>query len=139
MKNKQKISDVMTRDPQTAYLAQPISEVYELLQNVGFHHVPVIDGDRIAGIISHTDILKLVYDVEGSDDRMLRTFMDHQFTLQDAMSDDVVTVHENDPLRTAAAALADGEIHSALVVDDEGKLVGIITSTDLIRTLIELL
>ncbi len=139
MKNRPLISDVMTREPLTAYLGQPISEVYELLEAVDFHHVPVVDGDRIAGIISHTDILKLVYDVEGTDDRMLRTFLDHQFTLEDAMSTNVVTVKEDDRLRTAADHLSGGAIHSVLVVDDDQTLVGIITSTDLIRVLVDLL
>jgi len=51
----------------------------------------------------------------------------------------VVTVKEDDRLRTAADHLSGGAIHSVLVVDDDQTLVGIITSTDLIRVLVDLL
>lgn len=139
MKHRPKIADVMTAEPETVHLGQPISDVYMLLQSRNFHHVPVVDGRTLVGIISATDILKLVYDVEGNDDRMLRSFLDHQFTIEDAMSIDLVTSHRDKPLRSVVDQLADGNIHSVLVVDDEGRLDGIITSTDLIRQLRQLL
>lgn len=129
----------MTAEPVTVYRSQPLSEVYELLQNNGFHHVPVVDGSKPVGMISSTDILKLVYDVEGSDDRMLRTMLDHQFTIDDAMSEDIVTVASTGKLREVVEVMSAGEIHSALILDNAGDLAGIVTSTDLIRTLGELL
>jgi len=139
MKNKPKLAEIMTSDPQTVSLGQPLSEAYTLLQNRSFHHVPVVDGNVAVGMISATDILKLVYDVDGSDDRMLRTFLDHQFTLEDAMTTELITVQVDDDLRTVVDHMASGAIHSVMVLDDDGKLVGIITSTDLIFQLGQLL
>ena len=139
MKHKPQLSDVMTSDPDTVHLGQPLSEAYVLLQSRDFHHVPVIDGSMPVGIISASDILRLVYDVDGTDDRMLRTFLDHQFTLEDAMSTDLRTVRHDEPLRKAVGHLAGGDVHSVLVLDDDGSLEGIITSTDLIQTLGELI
>lgn len=139
MKHKPQLSDVMTANPQTVHLGQPLSEVYDLLQNQDFHHVPVMDGDEPVGLISATDILKLVYDVEGNDDRMLRTMLDHQFTLEDAMSVNLLTVRIDGQLRDAVDHLSSGAVHSVLVLDAEGGLAGIVTSSDLIRQLGELL
>jgi CBS domain-containing protein len=139
VKHRPKITDVMTADPETVHVGQPLSEVYTLLRSRNFHHVPVVDGRKPVGIISATDISKLVYDVEGNDDRMLRTFLDHQFSIDDAMSVDLVTSHRDRPLRNVVDQMADGEIHSVLVLDDNGLLDGIITSTDLIRQLRDLL
>lgn len=139
MKHRPKLVDVMTTDPETVHVGQPLSEVYLLLQKRDFHHVPVLDGRAPVGLISATDILKLVYDVEGQDDRMLRTFLDHQFTIEDAMSTDLATARRDDDLRGVVDAMASGTIHSVLVVDDVGHLDGIVTSTDLIRQLGELL
>lgn len=139
MKHKPQLTDVMTRDPETIHLGQPLSEAYSLLQNRQYHHLPVVDGDKPVGMISSTDILKLVYDVESNDERMLRTMLDHQFTLDDAMSAALVTVRNGESLRKVANHLSDGDIHSVVVVNDDGRLEGIVTSSDLIRHLAELL
>ena len=125
----------MTLDPITVHRNQPLSEVYTLLQSKGFHHVPVVDGARPIGMISATDILKLVYDVESADDRMLRTMLDHQFTIEDAMTADIVKVSSTDGLRTVVDHMSTGTLHSVVVVDESGDLVGIVTSSDLIRQL----
>ena len=135
MKPKPRVDDVMTPDPDTVQVGQSLSEAYALLQDRSFHHVPVVDGSKPVGMISASDILRLVYDVDGTDDRMVRSFIDHQFTLQDAMSTDLLTVHRDDPLRKATTHMSGGDVHSVLVLDDEGCLDGIVTSTDLIRTL----
>lgn len=139
MKHKPKLSDVMSSTPTTVHIGQPISDVYTLFQARPFHHVPVVDGKRPVGLISSTDILKLVYDVEGHDERMLRTFLDHQFTLEDAMSTELVIAKSDEPLRVAVDHMSTGDVHSVLVTDDQGELVGIVTSTDLIRQLQEIL
>lgn len=139
MKNKPQLADVTTTNPETVQLGQPLSQVYDLLQDRNFHHVPVIDGNKPVGMISATDILKLVYDVEGHDDRMLRTMLDHQFTLEDAMSTELLTVASGGSLGTVVDYLSSGTAHSVLVVNNDGTLEGIVTTSDLIRQLGELL
>ncbi|MEQ8840239.1 MAG: CBS domain-containing protein [Acidimicrobiales bacterium] len=139
MKHKPQLSDVMTREPETVHLGQPLSDAYALLQRREYHHVPVVNGDKPVGMISSTDILKLVYDVENNDERMLRTMLDHQFTLEETMSTDLVTVRNGESVRTVANHLSTGDNHSVLVLNDDGGLEGIVTSSDLIRNLAELL
>jgi CBS domain-containing protein len=139
MKNKPTLADVMTTEPETVHLGQPLSDVYTLLQNRSFEHVPVVDGGIPVGLIAATDILKLVYDVEGHDDRMLHSILDHQFTLEDAMSVELVTVGLGDPVHGVVDLMSNGSVHSVMVLDDAGALAGIVTSSDLIRLLGELL
>lgn len=139
MKHKPKIADVMTADPVSVHTAQPLSEVYDVLQSGGFHHIPVIDGRTPVGMISATDILALVYDIEGSDERMLRTLLDHQFKISDAMSTDIAKVAISANIREVIEPMSTGSLHSVVVVDDEGGLAGIVTSTDLIRLLGDML
>lgn len=135
MKNKPKITDVMTPNPVYVHTAQPVSEVYDIFKSGEFHHVPVLDGRVPVGMISATDILKLVYDIDGTDDRLLRTFLDHQFTLADAMSEDVVTASVSADIRDVITPMATGSMHSVVIVDDAGELAGIVTTTDLVRLL----
>lgn len=128
------IAEVMTTDPVTIDRSEPISEAYRLLRDAPFHHLPVLDDGEPVGMVATSDILRLVYDVDGVDDRALRTYIDHQFTMDDAMSVDLRTLAPDATVRDAAAALADGSIHSVLVMDD-GRIAGIVTTTDLVRWL----
>ena len=135
MTKREPIKTVMTSEPTYVQRSQPISQVYDLLDGAPFHHVPVLDGDRPVGMVSASDILRLVYDIDGSDDRMLRTMLDHQFNIDDAMTEELRTVATTASVYDAASMLSDGSLHSVLGVDDDGKLVGIVTSTDLVRYL----
>lgn len=130
---KQPITKVMSADVITVHRGQSLSEVWDILRENKIHHLPVVDGPTPVGIISATDILKLVYDVDGTDERMLRTMLDHQFTIDDAMSTALVTASVDSTVHHAADLMSDGTIHSVLVLDDRGELAGIVTSTDIIR------
>ncbi|MDJ0768272.1 MAG: CBS domain-containing protein [Ilumatobacter sp.] len=132
------ITAVMTTDVVSIDRDQPLSDVYHALQGAGFHHMPVLDGDRPVGMISGTDVLKLVYDIEGASDRMLTNMLDHQFNIDDAMSTDLVTLPDTATVHDAAVVLADGKLHSVVVVDATGAMAGIVTSTDLVRFLRDL-
>jgi CBS domain-containing protein len=129
---------IMTTELVSVDRDQPLSEVYHVLHGARFQHVPVLDGDTAVGVISSSDILKLVYDIEGASDKMLTSMLDHQFTIDDAMSTDLVTLPESATVHDAAEVLAEGRLHSVLVLDDAGTLVGIVTTTDLVRFLRDL-
>ena len=135
---REPITTVMTTDLVSVDCDKPMSEVYFVLKDAPFQHVPVLDGDRPVGIISSTDVLKLVYDIDGTSEQMLTTMLDHQFNLDDAMSTELVTLPKSATVHDAAEVLAEGKLHSVLVVDVDGGLVGIVTTTDLVRYLRDL-
>ena len=122
----------MTGEPRTIERSKPISEAYDILMDASFHHLIVVEGDEPVGMLATTDLLKLVYDVEGADERRLRTFIDHQFSIDDAMTAELRTLAPSATIHDAAEALSDGNAHSVVVVDGS-RLVGIVTTTDLVR------
>lgn len=132
------ITTVMTTDVVSIDRDQPLSEAYQALHGAGYHHIPVLEDDRPIGMISSTDILKLAYDVDGNDDRLLRSMLDHQFTIDDAMTPDLITLSDTATVQDAADVLSREKIHSIVIVDVEGNLVGIVTTTDLIKYLRDL-
>ena len=138
MKRQQAITTIMTEAVVSVDVAQPLSDVYHALKRARFHHIPVLDGNGPVGMISSTDVLKLVYDVDGSSDRMLTTMLDHQFNIEDAMSTELVTLPDTATVHDAAELLAEGTLHSVLIVEPSGGLAGIVTSTDLVRYLRDL-
>jgi len=64
--------------------------------------------------------------------------LNHQFKIRDLMQRDLVTLHPTNTIRDAANMLGSGEFHSLPVVDRDNVLVGIVTSTDLIKYLADL-
>ena len=137
MKVSEPITHIMTTDVITVNTSNKLSEVRRLMADNSIHHMPVVDGRRLIGIVSYSDILELSYTESVTDPIQRDAFLDDRCTISALMNSDVVTLGNNATLRDAAKALAGGSIHSVPVVDDEGHLIGMITSTDLIRTLLD--
>ncbi len=134
MKRNEPIAHVMTRDPLHVQHGQPVSAARKLMAEHGFHHVPVCDGKKLVGVISAQDILARSWGA--SDDRSLDTLLDHTVKLDEIMTKSPTTVGSKDTVRAAAEVLSKGAFHAVPVVD-HGELVGIVTSTDLVRYLLE--
>ena len=128
MKHLDPISHVMTTNVKTVQISQKMSEVLRILAENQIHHVPVADGQRLAGIISTTDIIRLNITVSTAD----------EWSIEEVMKRNLVTIDINDSVRKAAQLLSDGIFHSLPVINNERHLIGIITSTDLIRYLVKL-
>ncbi len=135
MSKHEPIQSVMTPHPVYVRRSQPISEVYQLLKEAPFHHLPVLEGDRPCGMISASDVLRLVYDVDGSEEKDLQDMLDYQFNIDDAMTPDLCGLPTTATVHDAAVLLADGSFHSVVVLEEGGGLAGIVTSTDLVRYL----
>jgi CBS domain-containing protein len=88
-------------------------------------------------LLSWTDFLRISFGEFGNQDvRSLDALLDHTYKLRDVMKTNPITMPVGGTVRDAAVILAKGEFHSIPVVDGT-NLAGIVTSTDLIRYLIE--
>ena len=99
-------------------------------------HIPVVNGDVIIGMLSYSDLLRIsfadaVYDTEEVD-----TVVYNMFTIEQVMVKNVMTIPSTTSIKEAAEILAKQEFHALPVVDD-GNLVGIVTTTDLINYLLK--
>ena len=138
MKKNEPISKVLTKDVITTHVAHKVSDVRKLFAEHGFHHVPVVSGDELVGLISASDILGISVEGVGSDEMSMDAYLDHQFSIESLMKTNLKTLPEKSTIADAAEVLADGSIHAVPVVNGSNKLVGLVTSTDLIRYLHEL-
>lgn len=140
MRKNVSIQQLMTpaAELETVHVEQPLSKVRQLLADTTVHHVPVVSGDKIIGLISATDMLKMTFTAYGGDERSFDAYLDHEFTIDGVMTKSLITLNKDQSVRDAAELLAEGTFHSLPVVDEEGKLVGMVTSTDLIKHLREL-
>ena len=138
MKKNESIEKILTRDVTTVHVAQKLSEIRKAFAKSGFHHMPVVSGQRLTGMISASDILGLTVEGIPSDERSMDAYLDHQFSIEGIMSRDLRTLPLQSTIADAAEVLSDGKVHSVPVVGDDERLEGIVTSTDLIRYLRDL-
>jgi len=136
MKRNQPVHEIMSPDPVTVHQQQKVSEVHKLLSERNIHHVPVIDGKRLIGLISSNDLLRVSWgDTDKQDPRQFDALLD-TLTIRQVMREDIVTITRGDTVRKAAELLAQGGYHCLPVLDGE-DLVGVLTTTDIIKYLLE--
>ncbi|WP_116371628.1 CBS domain-containing protein [Marinomonas sp. MED121] len=128
------ISQVMKKSPVCVEMDTRLEEVRRLLEEHGFHHLPVLDGDELVGIISDRDILRLVspfLDTAGEMERDLEVL---NKAAHQVMTRQPICVSLDDSLNTVIDWMTKVSI-SCIPVLDNGQLVGIITWRDLVSLL----
>ncbi|MEQ1569611.1 MAG: CBS domain-containing protein [Myxococcota bacterium] len=134
MISDRKVRSVMQVDVHTVNVASPLSAAARLLSTHPFHHVPVVDGERLVGILSAHDVARVSLEQWVKDPATRAAWLDRQ-AVRDVMTPLPDVLHPDDPVRVAAERLGDGAYHALPVVDEHHQLVGIVTSTDLVRLL----
>ncbi len=135
MKKNEPITKVMSGDPITVHEGQPVSSLRKIFEENPIHHLPVVSGDKVIGIVTSTDFMRVSFGEFGNQNaKGLDAVLDHTYKLQDIMVRNLITIEKSSTVRDAAKALGTGDFHALPVVENE-KLVGIVTSTDLLNFL----
>ena len=125
---------VITIQPET-----PIMDAHDLMREEHIRRLPVIDTrKRLVGIVSEKDILHAVPSDATSLSVWEVNYLLSKVTVEEIMTRDVITITEDMPLEEAARIMADNKIGGLPVLRD-GKVVGIITETDLFKIFLEML
>ncbi len=119
------VSDIMTADPLVIQPSATVREAWAMMKEHGIRHVPVVDGAALVGIISITDI--------GRIGATLPVILDR--TVADSMTSNPLTIGPEEPIESAAAQMGLRKVYSLPVVAD-GRLVGIVTTYDLLDALV---
>ena len=147
------IAEVMTPNPITVKPQTPLAEAIKILAEKRISGLPVVDDDgNLVGVLSETD---LMWQESGADMPPYFMFLDSVIYLEnparyekelhkslgqtvgEVMSDKPVTIKPNQLLPQAARLLHEKNIRRLPVVDEEGQVIGILTSGDIIRTMAE--
>lgn len=133
-----KVRDYMTTGVTTVRVAEPIRGAWDLVEEMGLRRFPVLEGDRLVGIITDRDLRNATVSSVVLTEKKYHDFLLDTVKVDNIMTPDPATVSPDAPLEEAARLILDMKV-GGLPVVEQGKLVGIITETDLLRTLIELL
>lgn len=118
---KEIVRNIMTKDIITVTPDMSVKEVANLLYNNKIRAAPVVKDGDLVGLISSTDLLKVIY--EGKID----------LKIGEVANKKVLTIREDGDILDAILLMIKNNIGRLIVVDDEGKMIGIVTRTDLLR------
>jgi CBS domain-containing protein len=137
MKRRELVSKIMSTNLITVNLTNNLVDAEKLFNENSIRHIPVVSGDDIIGILSLTDLLRVSFvDTYGSDESDVDTAVYNMLSIEQVMVKNLVSVSSTQTIKEVAEVLAKNEFH-ALPVVDNGKLVGIVTTTDLLNYLLE--
>lgn len=140
-----RVEDVMTREVETVAPATPLRQVAETLARLGVSGLPVVEDDRVVGVVSEADILVKESAEEPARGGLLGRLLDdrseieaklHASTAGEAMTAPAITIGPKRPLSKAASTMISEAVNRLPVVDEEGKLIGIVTRADLVRAFV---
>jgi acetoin utilization protein AcuB len=124
----------MTVTPNT-----PVEQALKRMHDEKVRRFPVVDDDgKLVGIVSDKDLLYAAPSPATSLSIFELHYLYSRITISQVMTREVITVEESDPIEEAARIMVDNKI-GGLPVMREGKLVGIVTETDIFKTLMEMM
>lgn len=141
MPQQRTVRDIMTTDMLVLREEDSLAHVGEQMQAAHVHHFPVVDGDKLVGIISHRDVLR--YSVSALTKDAVHTkanaALEEGVFVAAVMAPVPVRVTPDMPTLEAAKLLAINRFGCLPVTEPNGTLVGLVTEIDCVRLLIELL
>jgi len=136
MKQRVAVSKIMTDNLVKLNLNDSLTKAESLFKKNKIRHLPVVSGDEIVGMLSYTDLLRISFaDATDESGDSVETTVYDMFTLEQVMTSQVKTVNAEDNIKDVAEIFTTAEFH-ALPVVENNKLVGIVTTTDIIKYLV---
>jgi len=123
------VNDLMTVDPLTITPDTSLRRIFELMKREGCRQLPVVDGDRVVGIVTDRDIRLVMNSPIVLHERWQDEELLDKVAAEGVMTPNPITVSPDTPAYKAAEMLSTYKFGALPVVDDE-TLVGIITVTD---------
>ncbi len=132
------VRDWMTADPQTVTAATPVMEAMQQLRDGGYRRLPVMRDGKLVGIVTDRDLKEATPSKATSLSVYELNYLLSKLTIKDVMTSPVTTIGSEDAIEEAALLMETHRV-SGLPVVDRGKLVGILTITDLLRAFVRFL
>jgi CBS domain-containing protein len=148
--------DIMTGKVITLNPELPLDEMESALRSAGISGAPVADGGVLVGIVSRSDVARLLSvegaylehameasgDVESGGTELVSIAEQlgkrlQAMTVRDAMIREVDTVGEDASVTTVAQKMLGSRHRRLVVLESDGKIAGIVTATDLVRVVAE--
>ena len=139
MKKPNLVRDIMTQKVVTLFEEDNLTGVEEGMTHFKFRHLPVVDGKRLVGLVTHRDLLRIAASALEPGSVAKTQSMNQRVFVRDVMQRDVVTVREDTPILDAGRIMWTNKMSCLPVVSESGELQGIVTEGDFLKLALLLL
>ena len=130
------VSTIMSTDLKTLSPEDKLQDAKDLFGTYSIHHIPVVEDEKVVGILSKLDLMYFLNPIHPeSNEKYLNRLRLKNYTVGEAMSKGVVSVKSTDSIQAVLEIFSENLFH-AVPVEEEGRLVGIITTHDIIFRLL---
>lgn len=132
--NKQ-LGEIMTKEVITLNPDDSVAKVAQIFDQNNIHHIPIVDAENtVVGIVSKSDFLLLSNQMSKFTDTSSKNqrFYD-SLLVSEIMTERVATLHPEDSVMLAASIFKENILHALPIVDKWKKLVGLVTTFDLLN------
>jgi CBS domain-containing protein len=116
-----KVRDVMTTRPRAVTSDTPVTQVAELMEAEDVGSIPVLEGEQLTAIVTDRDIVVRAV-AKGKDPRGM--------PVREVVTTEIVTVGPDQDLSDALRIMAANQVRRLPVVDEENRLVGVVSQAD---------
>jgi CBS domain-containing protein len=137
MKHKVPISTIMTKNVVKLNVSDNLTKAESLFKKHHIRHIPVVRDKIVIGMLSYTDLLRISFADELDDEEnTIDITVYNMFSVEQVMTKNLTTIFPETTIKEAAEILSKKEFHALPVIEND-LLVGIVTTTDLIKYLID--
>lgn len=130
------VNRFMTEAVLTIDINAPAGEILRLFARYPVHHLPVVDNAKVVGMLSSADLLKLEKFIPVHCTSR-EQYLDRAANVATIMRRPVISVLSSQSLEHAASLMVSHGIHALPVIDRNDRLVGIITTTDIMHAALQ--
>lgn len=132
------VKEWMTPDPMVVSSKTPVMEAMQILREHGFRRLPVVDAGKLVGIVTDRDLKEATPSKATTLSVYELNYLLSKLTIKDVMQTKVHTVGPDDAIEDAALIMEEHKV-SGLPVVEGGRVVGVLTITDMLATFVEVL
>jgi len=137
MKRQEPVSKIMTRDLITLGLNDDLYKAEKLFKEHKIRHIPVVEEEHIIGILSYSDLKRISFlDSFDSNEIEIDNAIYNMLSIRQIMVKNPVVINSTVTVKSVAEILSKNEFHALPVVENK-ILVGIVTTTDLLKYLLD--
>lgn len=136
MKNRVPVSQIMTTDVITLTTKNTLNDAEKLFKDHKVRHLPVVSGDKLIGILSYSDLLKISFSELSDDEEKVDATVFNMYTIEQVMAKNPISVSPDKTIKEVTEILSEQSFHSLPVVENE-VLKGMVTTTDLLKYFLE--
>lgn len=133
MKQKVPVEQIMTTKLVTLTLSDTLYDAEKLFKQYKIRHIPIVENKKLIGILSYSDLLKISYADMVDEEENVSAIVYDMYNISQVMAKVLIKALPSDTIKSVTETLAVQSFHSIPIVDEHENLVGIVTTTDLLK------